>query len=65
MGDAPQVTDDKFAAPGKFDQQSQKVDAYRKRNLTVTDLEGYALGLSSKYWCGTSSLSSSLSPSGR
>ena len=33
MGDAPQVTDDKFAAPGKFDQQSQKVDAYRKAQL--------------------------------
>ena len=34
MDDAPKVTDDEFAAPGKFDQESQKVNAYWKAQLS-------------------------------
>ena len=31
---APQVTDDQLTASGKFDQESQKVDAYRTMHLS-------------------------------
>lgn len=34
---APQVSDDKFAAKGQFDQESQKVDAYWKLQLASKD----------------------------
>jgi sporulation protein YlmC with PRC-barrel domain len=34
MDDAPQATDAQFAAPGKFDQESQKVNAYWKAQLS-------------------------------
>lgn len=32
---APQVTDHQFSVPGKFDQESQKVDAYWKTHLST------------------------------
>jgi sporulation protein YlmC with PRC-barrel domain len=32
--DAPQVSKDQYTTPGKFDQESQKVDAYWKANLS-------------------------------
>jgi hypothetical protein len=31
---APKVTDEQFATPGHFDQESQKVDAYWKAHIT-------------------------------
>ena len=34
MDAAPTVTYHNFALPGQFDQESQKVDAYWKTNLT-------------------------------
>jgi len=34
---APRVTDDQFTAPGKFDPESQQMDAYWKTHLTNTD----------------------------
>jgi len=34
LGTAPQVSKDQFTTPGQFDQESQKVDAYWKANLS-------------------------------
>jgi hypothetical protein len=34
---APQVSDDAFAANGRFDQESRKVDAYWKLQLASKD----------------------------
>ncbi len=34
MDDAPQVKDDQFNAPGRFDQECQMIDTYSKAPLT-------------------------------